>query len=76
MIIGYYIDILKWNTKASNHSQDYKPNANRITTIHRPSLTSAKDKEEEEEEGAGGELNQTGTLSGRRKVGNKTHSTD
>lgn len=70
MIIGYYIDILKWNTKASNHSQDYKPNANRITTIHRPSLTSAKDK------GGKKELNQTGTLSAHRKVINKTHSTD
>lgn len=39
MITEYiYIYFLKKNTKASNHSQDYKPNANGVTTTrgHRP----------------------------------------
>ena len=45
MIVGYIYILLKRNTKASKDLQDYKPNdANRITTIHRPSLTSVIDK--------------------------------
>lgn len=46
MIAGYYIEMFKEKHKGKQGSLGYKPNANRITTTHRPSLTQAIDKKE------------------------------